>query len=141
MPGRVNWHAMARSGTAILALILIVACADPGTQTSPVSSAVQQKRPDAPQLAPYVPTPQVVVDEMLKVANVSGNFAVEAGFLAARVEFMGAGKPCFVLFHFKHLTAIEIAVKGERHIGLTLWLCAPQSASKSPTPAMRAFSW
>jgi SAM-dependent methyltransferase len=30
-----------------------------------------QKRPDAPQLAPYVPTPQEVVDRMLKLAGVS----------------------------------------------------------------------
>jgi SAM-dependent methyltransferase len=30
-----------------------------------------QKRPDAPQLAPYVPTPQQVVDRMLQLADVT----------------------------------------------------------------------
>lgn len=35
-----------------------------------VPAAMPQKRPDAPQLAPYVPTPQDVVDRMLKLAAV-----------------------------------------------------------------------
>lgn len=34
------------------------------------SPAVTQKRPDAPNLAPYVPTPQDVVDRMLRLAGV-----------------------------------------------------------------------
>jgi SAM-dependent methyltransferase len=34
-------------------------------------AATQQKRPDAPSLAPYVPTPQDVVDRMLKLAQVT----------------------------------------------------------------------
>ena len=34
------------------------------------------KRPDAPQLAPYVPTPQDVVDRMLKLARVGKNDVV-----------------------------------------------------------------
>ena len=34
-------------------------------------SAQAPKRPDAPQLAPYVPTPQVVVDRMLQLAAVT----------------------------------------------------------------------
>lgn len=35
-----------------------------------------QKRPDAPQLAPYVPTPQAVVDRMLQLAGVTKNDVV-----------------------------------------------------------------
>jgi precorrin-6B methylase 2 len=38
----------------------------PQAQPAPV-----QKRPDAPQLAPYVPTPQDVVDRLLKLAVVT----------------------------------------------------------------------
>lgn len=37
---------------------------------SAAAPAVSQKRPDAPQLAPYVPTPQDVVDRMLSLAGV-----------------------------------------------------------------------
>jgi len=32
---------------------------------------VAQKRPDSPNLAPYVPTPQIVVDRMLQLAEVT----------------------------------------------------------------------
>src|SRR5262245_46014224 len=40
--------------------------------TSPTAVEGQsgQKRPDAPQLAPYVPTPQEVVDRMLRLGQV-----------------------------------------------------------------------
>jgi SAM-dependent methyltransferase len=38
--------------------------------------AVPAKRPDAPQLAPYVPTPQDVVDRMLALAGVAKNDVV-----------------------------------------------------------------
>jgi SAM-dependent methyltransferase len=35
-----------------------------------------QKRPDSPNLAPYVPTPQIVVDRMLQLAGVTKNDVV-----------------------------------------------------------------
>ncbi|MEZ5283619.1 MAG: methyltransferase domain-containing protein [Vicinamibacterales bacterium] len=40
------------------------------------SPAVAQRRPDAPNLAPYVPTPQDVVDRMLALAGVTRNDVV-----------------------------------------------------------------
>jgi SAM-dependent methyltransferase len=49
-----------------LSLILILAAGSFGLAQAPAA-----KRPDAPQLAPYVPTPQDVVDRMLALANVA----------------------------------------------------------------------
>jgi len=61
---------MARRGTILLALTLIISGSDLLGQAGGSSPAVPQKRPDAPQLAPYVPTPQDVVDRMLALATV-----------------------------------------------------------------------
>ncbi len=41
------------------------------TVTGLVPQTAQTRRPDAPQLAPYVPTPQEVVDRMLALAGVT----------------------------------------------------------------------
>jgi SAM-dependent methyltransferase len=41
--------------------------------TLPLLAQTAQKRPDAPQLAPYVPTPAEVVDRMLQLGQVSKN--------------------------------------------------------------------
>ena len=41
--------------------------------TVPLLAQTGQKRPDAPQLAPYVPTPAEVVDRMLQLGNVGKN--------------------------------------------------------------------
>ena len=55
--------------------------------------AAQQKRPDAPQLAPYVPTPQEVVDRMLALANVTKNdFVVDLGCGDGRIVVTAAQK-------------------------------------------------
>lgn len=64
---------MTRRVPALLGLILMAASSTFATQsaTQPTSSAVSQKRPDAIQLAPYVPTPQDVVDRMLAMAAVT----------------------------------------------------------------------
>ncbi|MGE0462690.1 MAG: cyclopropane-fatty-acyl-phospholipid synthase family protein [Vicinamibacterales bacterium] len=69
---------MPRSVQALIGLILIIASSTLGAQsaTQPASPAVGQKRPDAPQLAPYVPTPQDVVDRMLALAGVTKNDVV-----------------------------------------------------------------
>jgi precorrin-6B methylase 2 len=79
---------MTRRATVLLALSLIVprsylgaeadvwrAGTDELVRTHQVP-APQPKRPDAPQLAPYVPTPQDVVDRMLKLATVTKNDVV-----------------------------------------------------------------
>jgi precorrin-6B methylase 2 len=73
---------MTRRATLLLMLSLILSGSDPWADSaaSNTSAALQaqpgapppgQKRPDAPQLAPYVPTPQDVVDRMLKLGGVT----------------------------------------------------------------------
>lgn len=66
-----------------LALLLI------GTQT--LSGQAGQKRPDAPHLAPYVPTPQEVVDRMLALAQVSkGDVVYDLGCGDGRIPITAA---------------------------------------------------
>ena len=70
--------AMARPGTVLLALVVLAtssAVVGPARAQNP-PAVVTQKRPDAPQLAPYVPTPQDVVDRMLALAGVGKNDVV-----------------------------------------------------------------
>lgn len=73
---------MTRRAALLLMLALILSGSDPRADSAAIntSAALQaqpgtpppgQKRPDAPQLAPYVPTPQDVVDCMLKLAGVT----------------------------------------------------------------------
>jgi tRNA G37 N-methylase Trm5 len=51
------------------------------------------KRPNAPQLAPYVPTPQEVVDRMLLLANVQKeDFVVDLGCGDGRIPVTAARK-------------------------------------------------
>ncbi len=51
------------------------------------------KRPDAPQLAPYVPTPQDVVDRMLALAEVTkGDLVVDLGCGDGRIPITAARK-------------------------------------------------
>jgi tRNA G37 N-methylase Trm5 len=51
------------------------------------------KRPDAPQLAPYVPTPQEVVDRMLILAGVQkSDFVVDLGCGDGRIPVTAAKK-------------------------------------------------
>ena len=53
--------------------------------------SAQAKRPDAPQLAPYVPTPQDVVDRMLILAGVQkGDFVVDLGCGDGRIPVSAA---------------------------------------------------
>jgi precorrin-6B methylase 2 len=65
---------MTRRGTVLLVLLLTGTTAQlwgqAGRSPAPPGTGTPQKRPDAPQLAPYVPTPQDVVDRMLALAGV-----------------------------------------------------------------------
>jgi len=63
------------------------------TLLSIVRPDAQAKRPDAPQLAPYVPTPQEVVDRMLILAGVQKNdFVVDLGCGDGRIPVTAAKK-------------------------------------------------
>jgi precorrin-6B methylase 2 len=73
---------MTRRATLLLMLALILSGSDTwadsaggntsaALQAQPGTPPPGQKRPDAPQLAPYVPTPQDVVDRMLRLAGVT----------------------------------------------------------------------
>ena len=54
---------------------------------------LRTKRPDAPQLAPYVPTPQEVVDRMLALANVQkSDLVVDLGCGDGRIPVTAAKK-------------------------------------------------
>ena len=67
---------------------------DLGTH-APYALYAQQgaKKADAPQLAPYVPTPQEVVDRMLALANVQKNdFVVDLGCGDGRIPVTAARK-------------------------------------------------
>jgi SAM-dependent methyltransferase len=59
----------------------------------PPQAAQTAKRPDAPQLAPYVPTPQDVVDRMLVLAGVTKNdYVVDLGCGDGRIPVTAAKK-------------------------------------------------
>lgn len=71
-----------------LALLGILA----GAPTS-ADQATAPKRPDAPQLAPYVPTPQDVVDRMLALAGVTkGDVIYDLGCGDGRIPITAARK-------------------------------------------------
>ena len=71
-------------GLSLIASLVVASAAIPAAQT---------KRPDAPQLAPYVPTPQEVVDRMLALANVQKtDFVVDLGCGDGRIPVTAAKK-------------------------------------------------
>jgi SAM-dependent methyltransferase len=60
---------------------------------TPVAQTATQKRPDAPQLAPYVPTGHDVVDRMLSLANVrQSDLVVDLGCGDGRIPIAAARK-------------------------------------------------
>ena len=71
--------------TALAGLLLTLPlAADPASQTA-------QKRPDAPHLAPYVPTPQEVVDRMLQLGGVGkGDVVYDLGCGDGRIPITAA---------------------------------------------------
>jgi SAM-dependent methyltransferase len=59
--------------------------------TLPITAQTGQKRPDAPQLAPYVPTPQEVVDRMLQLGQVGkGDVIYDLGCGDGRIPITAA---------------------------------------------------
>jgi trans-aconitate methyltransferase len=71
-------------GLTLIASLTVVSVTVPAAQT---------KRPDAPQLAPYVPTPQEVVERMLAIANVQkSDFVVDLGCGDGRIPVTAAKK-------------------------------------------------
>jgi precorrin-6B methylase 2 len=64
----VNWLAMTR---IVVTLALAAALAPSSSIGGQATPTPPQRRVEAPQLAPYVPTPQEVVDRMLALAGVT----------------------------------------------------------------------
>jgi tRNA G37 N-methylase Trm5 len=79
------------AGLSLFASLVVFAA---GTSaTSATQGPPAAKRPDAPQLAPYVPTPQDVVDRMLTLAGVQKNdFVVDLGCGDGRIPVTAARK-------------------------------------------------
>lgn len=74
------------AGLSLFAFLLFFPLTTVGT-----SGSQAPKRPDAPQLAPYVPTPQEVVDRMLVLAAVKqGDFVVDLGCGDGRIPVTAA---------------------------------------------------
>jgi tRNA G37 N-methylase Trm5 len=77
----------------LVGLSLFASLTTSSAAVSPVAQAPGAKRPDAPQLAPYVPTPQEVVDRMLVLANVTKeDFVVDLGCGDGRIPVTAAKK-------------------------------------------------
>ena len=76
---------MIRFGVALTIFVISV--------VSPLAQATPQKRPDAPQLAPYVPTGHDVVDRMLSLAEVTkSDYVVDLGCGDGRIPIAAAKK-------------------------------------------------
>lgn len=89
----VNWLPMTRRARALLGLIVIITSSTVAAQSATGLSSpdLGQRRPDAPQLAPYVPTPQDVVDRMLTLAGVtSRDVVVDLGCGDGRIPITAA---------------------------------------------------
>ena len=85
------------AGLSLFASVLFFSLATSSTAGTPGTLGTPEtqtpKRPDAPQLAPYVPTPQEVVDRMLALANVQkGDFVVDLGCGDGRIPVTAAKK-------------------------------------------------
>ena len=90
---------MIRFGTALAIFVISVAAGDGvlrerlNAQTGAPPQVQGQKRPDAPQLAPYVPTGHDVVDRMLSLAGVTNkDFVIDLGCGDGRIPIAAAKK-------------------------------------------------
>src|SRR5688572_17706409 len=82
MLGRMHTLRLAMVAGAVAALLLPQTLAGQGARP---------KRPDAQQLAPYVPTPQAVVDRMLTLAEVKkGDIVYDLGCGDGRIPITAA---------------------------------------------------
>jgi tRNA G10 N-methylase Trm11 len=94
MLAAMHQRALRATVTVATSLILVSAAATVAAGTGrdvlkPTQTA--QKRPDAPQLAPYVPTPQEVVDRMLQLASVGkGDIVYDLGCGDGRIPITAA---------------------------------------------------
>ena len=79
---------MRRAAAALLALLSLATI--PGVAVA-ARQAATAKRPDAPNLAPYVPTPQEVVDRMLTLAKVTkADVVIDLGCGDGRIPITAA---------------------------------------------------
>jgi tRNA G37 N-methylase Trm5 len=77
----------------LLGLSLFASLTGASAAVFPSVQAPAAKRPNPPQLAPYVPTPQEVVDRMLVLANVQKeDFVVDLGCGDGRIPVTAARK-------------------------------------------------
>ncbi len=84
-----NMVYFANSLTILIGLAVLSSAPTFGAQGTPGA----QKRPDAPQLAPYVPTGHDVVDRMLSLASVTkADFVVDLGCGDGRIPIAAAKK-------------------------------------------------
>jgi predicted RNA methylase len=74
-----------------LAALLSVAAVVPGVVAARQGATPAARRPDAPNLAPYVPTPQEVVNRMLTLAKVTkGDTVIDLGCGDGRIPITAA---------------------------------------------------
>lgn len=80
---------MVRRSAIAWSAVLLLSCTVPATGAP--SQAAPARRPDAPNLAPYVPTPQEVVDRMLALAKVTkADVVIDLGCGDGRIPITAA---------------------------------------------------
>jgi precorrin-6B methylase 2 len=79
------------AGLSLFASLVVLPCSTSGTSSIQTTQAA--KKADAPHLAPYVPTPQDVVERMLSLANLQKtDFVIDLGCGDGRIPVTAAKK-------------------------------------------------